>query len=203
MIKLRKAYVGVVLNLRMTYNIQTSFEIEGYFSIKVTPLSANLCLLEENEAFEIRDLIREAKSGWSHWFSEIREWREGDVDNERVTWLRCFGIPCQAWNYPFFEMLANTIEKYVCADDNTSKRDCMDLARFIVRTKCAVVLNETFNIPINDVTFRIKMTEDTHGPLCIMANNSVQKKDLQNQSLMSLGTSLTMRAKWIDFWSVP
>lgn len=42
------------------------------------------------------------------------------------------------------------------------KSDCMDVARFLVRTGCAMVLNETFNIKINEETFRIEMTEDSH-----------------------------------------
>lgn len=52
----------------MSYNIQTSFELESYFSIKVTPLGVNLCLLEEFEEGVIRDLIKEGMSWWSQWF---------------------------------------------------------------------------------------------------------------------------------------
>ncbi|CAK8572723.1 unnamed protein product [Lathyrus sativus] len=73
--RLNKAYVRVVNSPDMSYNIQTSFKTKGYFSIKVTPLGANLCLLEESEEGEIRDLIREAKSWWKQWFSNIRRWR--------------------------------------------------------------------------------------------------------------------------------
>lgn len=133
-------------------------------------------MLEEFAVGEISDLIRKAKQWWSKWFTKIREWMEEDVDNERITWLRCYGIPCKTWNYSFFEMLANMVGKFICADENTSKGVCMNVARFMVKTKCALVLNETFNVLVNDVTFRIKMTEDTHCPLRIMAENSIQKK---------------------------
>lgn len=47
-VRYRKAFMGVVVNPGMTYNIQMIFEIEGYFSIKATSLGANLCLLEES-----------------------------------------------------------------------------------------------------------------------------------------------------------
>lgn len=46
----------------MTYDIQTNFEVKGYFSIKVTPLGENIYLLEESEPGEIRKLIMEVKS---------------------------------------------------------------------------------------------------------------------------------------------
>lgn len=42
-----KAYVGKVIILWSSYNIHTSFELEGLLTIKVTPLGANLCLLKE------------------------------------------------------------------------------------------------------------------------------------------------------------
>ncbi|CAK8531108.1 unnamed protein product [Lathyrus sativus] len=154
----------------MTYNIQTSFEIEGYFSIKATPLGDNLCLLEESEHGEIRDLIREAESWWRQWFSVIREWKEEDLDKERVTWLRCYRIPFHAWNFYFFELLAKTHRNYVCVYDNTLKEYCMDVSIIMVMTNCAVVLNETFKVQINDEIFSIKMIEDSHDLLRLITN---------------------------------
>lgn len=44
-----KAYVGYVENSGMFYNIHEAFNMEGCFSINVTPLEANICLLEEIE----------------------------------------------------------------------------------------------------------------------------------------------------------
>lgn len=81
--------MGFVVIPRMSYNIQM-------------PFRGNTFLLEESEAGEIRDLIRQGKSWWSQWFSKIRELRGKDVDKKRVTWIRCLGIPCHAWNSLFF-----------------------------------------------------------------------------------------------------
>lgn len=93
--KLSKAYVGVMINLGSSYNIQEIFFSEGYFAIKVTPMGANMCLLEESEEGEIHDLICDAESWWKQWFCVIRPWRENDIDKERVSWirLRC-SLPC-------------------------------------------------------------------------------------------------------------
>lgn len=95
--------------------------MEGYFTIKVTPLGCNICLWEEMELGEIKDLIREGKSCRSQWFTHIREWIEEDVDKEILTWIRCFGIPGHAWNILFFEFLAKTEGTYVFSDKNTLK----------------------------------------------------------------------------------
>lgn len=59
-----KAYMGEVLIPRSSYNIQTHSEVEGIFPIKVTPLGANLCLMEDMEEGFIRDLIGEGSTWW-------------------------------------------------------------------------------------------------------------------------------------------
>lgn len=43
---MEKAFVGIVLYPDASYNVQTSFEMEGVFSVKVTSLRENICLLE-------------------------------------------------------------------------------------------------------------------------------------------------------------
>ncbi|CAK8542124.1 unnamed protein product [Lathyrus sativus] len=139
MSRYKKAYFGVVIDSGLTYNIQTSFEIEWYFSIK------------------------------------IKEWKEDMVDKERVTLLRCYGIPCHAWNVAFFDILAKTVGIYVCIDDNTLKRECKNVAIILVRTHCAMVINETFKVMINNEVFNIKMCEDYHGPLHIVYNKTDRK----------------------------
>lgn len=52
-------------------------------------------------------------------------------------------------------MLANTVGKYICVDENTIK-GVHGVARFMVIIKCVVVLNETFNVLINGVSFESK-----------------------------------------------
>lgn len=60
--RFEKAYVGIVENPSMTYNILESFNFEGYFNMKVTPLDANLCLLEEVVDGELEYLAKKAKN---------------------------------------------------------------------------------------------------------------------------------------------
>ena len=62
--KLRKAFVGEVIFPDSAYTIQISFELEGYFAIKVTPMGSKLCVLGELESGEILDLIREGETWW-------------------------------------------------------------------------------------------------------------------------------------------
>lgn len=92
LVRLKKAFKGVVENPSMTYNIQEVFNTERYFTIKVTSLGENLCLTKEREEGELEVLVVEARDWLGQWYSHIREWRPEEVDNERVTWIRCYGI---------------------------------------------------------------------------------------------------------------
>lgn len=86
---------------------------------------------EKHNEYENNDQQRRssrlAESLSSQWFSEIRKWSQINVDKERVTWIRCFGIPCHAWNYSFFKFLEKMVGSLVSTDDNTMKMECMDV----------------------------------------------------------------------------
>ncbi|CAL5211658.1 unnamed protein product [Lathyrus oleraceus] len=130
------AYVGIMEHLGVTYNMQCIFSSKGYFKIKITPLDANLCLMEEGECVELKVLVEKAKD-----------------------WL-----------------------KHVCFNDNTIIQINMDVARFMVRTKSSMVLNEAFNVHVNDEVFMLKLVEDSHGPLRIRMNKDQNKKVDSNSS---------------------
>lgn len=117
--KFKKARVGIIEKLGMTYNLQKVFNQEGYFNIKVTPLGANICLLEDDSEGALETLVKEEKVWLGQWFKEIRRWRPNDVDNERVTWLRCYGIPCHAWCLEFFQFLTSPVGMSRSLDDDT------------------------------------------------------------------------------------
>lgn len=76
-----KAYVGKVLVSGSTYNIQMHFEMEGVFAVKITPLGDNLCLLEESGEGFIEDLIGKREAWKRSWFSDVKKWEEGMIDD--------------------------------------------------------------------------------------------------------------------------
>lgn len=69
--KLSKAYIGVVENPGMSYNIQEEFIQQGYFSIRATPMGSNLVLLESLEEGETEALIEDAQGWLSTWFKDV------------------------------------------------------------------------------------------------------------------------------------
>lgn len=130
-------------------------------------------------------MIKDASDWIRKWFQEIRSWRPQDVNNEKLTWLRVYGLPCHAWNPKVFYFMKIPVEHFVCSDEETSKHKSLSLARILIRTKYYLVLNQTYNISINDIFFNIKVVEDVHGPMRIALNSNRNKNKTDEESLDS------------------
>ncbi|PNX97063.1 cysteine-rich receptor-like protein kinase, partial [Trifolium pratense] len=153
---LNKMYVGEVIQEGTTYNIQEAFHRQGYFGVKVTPLGANLTLLEEQDEGELHVLMVEAKC-----------------------WV--YGITV----HDFFSLITKPIGKFVNANDVTSKKLTMDVARIMIRTREQKVVDEFLEVEINNEFFHLRMIEDSYGPMRIMVapiSNSDGRDDESNSS---------------------
>ncbi|MCH89527.1 DUF4283 domain protein, partial [Trifolium medium] len=78
--------------------------------------------------------MNEAKDWIEQWFRDILLWNPKEVNNERMVWLRAYGIPVHPWYDHFFTAITASTGKFINSDDCTMKKDCMDVARLLVRT---------------------------------------------------------------------
>jgi hypothetical protein len=172
--RFKKAFVGEVIQPGMSYNIQNAFHRQGYFGVKITPLGANLTLLEGQEEGEVQALLDDAKGWLDQWFKDIRPWSPKEIDRDRIIWLRVFGIPPHAWNDLFFTQLVKPWGEFMNTDVGTAKKLSMDVARISIRTSCHQPVDEFFDILVNGETFRLRILEDSYGPMrIILPNNNV------------------------------
>lgn len=88
-------------------------------------------LLEEAVQGDIKAMVEEAKGWWEQWFDEIKEWTLEAVDNERLAWLRCYGVPCHAWSSDFFKFIMSLVGCYMCSDKEMMNQTKMDVARIL------------------------------------------------------------------------
>ncbi|KAI5444628.1 hypothetical protein KIW84_013049 [Lathyrus oleraceus] len=122
--RFEKAFVCEVKKTRSTYNVHDAINAEGVFQIKAIPFGAKLCLLEESV---LRPLIQEDVSWITRWFGNIHPWSLEDIDNERLTWLKCFGLPYHAWSPEFFKFISGSVGEFVCCDEETEMQKHLDV----------------------------------------------------------------------------
>ncbi|GAU42670.1 hypothetical protein TSUD_106440 [Trifolium subterraneum] len=205
--KLHKAFVGVVHEPGMTYNIQSAFHRQGYFGVKVTPLGANLALLEGQEDGEVKALMEDAKGWMDQWFKEIRSWCPSDLDAERTIWLRIYGVPSHAWNESFFTQLVKPWSSFINEDEGTLKKSTMDVARLMIRTSCQQIIDEFVDVKVNDVVYHLRVLEDSYGPMRIMIpkkngnegrDSSVESEEDEEEKVQGMWTEGVMEEREIE-----
>ncbi|CAJ2661946.1 unnamed protein product [Trifolium pratense] len=125
--------------------------------------------MEEQEEGEHQALQADAKDWLEQWFSFIKPWETSAVDNERVSWVRVYGIPAHAWNVDFFDLICKAYGMFINADDGTMKKNTMDVARLMLRTKSHKVIDDVFEAIINGEIFSMRIIEDSYGPMRILS----------------------------------
>lgn len=164
--------------------------MEGVFAVKISPLGANLCLLEEMEEGYLAYLIGDDNVWWKLWFSKIHPWKASNVDDTRVTWLRFYVIPCHAWCPKFFVSLVDSLGTFVCVHENTARGDILDIARIIVRVPAPFSMKDSLLVSIDGVEFTILMREDSYGLFRLWKESDVATKaDSSSSSKESWGKS--------------
>ncbi|XP_058763210.1 uncharacterized protein LOC131636617 [Vicia villosa] len=138
-------------------------EMKGIHAIKVSPLEGNLCLLEEMEAGYIEDFLGQKDNWWNMWFSEIKRWELGVVDEFIEVWLRIYEIPALAWHSDFFVKLAEAWGSFICIDEKTADGKVMDVARVMLRVPLATSFPNCLSVSINGVLLKVTVREDVMG----------------------------------------
>lgn len=174
-----KLFIGIIKDPGNLCNMKKVFHEEGIFSIRVTSLGVNLFLLEDLLEGETTTFVEEHREWWSSWFKEIRKWEPNDVDKERITWIKCSGIPCHFWNTICLETISSTSGTFINCDINTFTKLNMEVARIRIRPSCMAVINETIPMEISGLSFKIYVTEYLGTPWVPLSKRKpVDEEDL-------------------------
>ncbi|GKV32054.1 hypothetical protein SLEP1_g40687 [Rubroshorea leprosula] len=157
---LRGCYVGTARSIEIIPNLQEKLYMEGYFSCRLRPMGGKLVLMDCEEKEELRDLVQGAADWLGQWFIDIQPWTPTAVAKERFVWMRCQGAPLHAWGPEFFEKMAVTWGKFICLDDNTSKKLRFDVARFLISTQIMNAISVMRRIKVNGDMYDLKFSEE-------------------------------------------
>ncbi|XP_058750760.1 uncharacterized protein LOC131623755 [Vicia villosa] len=158
-----KAFTGRLREPGNMIDLKKLFLEEGIFSIRVTSLGPNLCLLEDLIGGEVDMFIEERRLWWEQWFFSIKPWEPSDIDTERLVWLRIWGVPCHAWGDSCFSLLTESIGVFIKSDERTNLKSRMDEARVCIRTKSMERVEEVISLTIDGMCFDIRLMEDYHS----------------------------------------
>jgi hypothetical protein len=162
MMKLEGAYVGYLVEDRNIQTIQNNFRMDGFYGLNVTAMGHRMVLLWSDIGGEVKKVI-ENVGWWCSLFEKVIPWSPELVSNQRVVWLRCYGVPLHAWGKDLFRALAFKFGRFVAMDDTTRNFKRCDVARVKVLTAQKAIIDASMAVKVLGRRFDIRVIEELGG----------------------------------------
>lgn len=114
-----------------------------------------------------------------------------DVDTDRVIWIRIYGVPCQTRCSDLFVSLENSLGSFICLDENTTNKSCMDITRMMIKVSATFSPNEEYLVNIDGMIFSLIIREDSYGPMRIVR--------LKEENNNNFSTHSSSEDSWSNF----
>lgn len=82
-----KDFVGNLRCSGSSYRMQATIERAGFFAIRISPMGACKCLLEESKEGIMKEFLNDGEEWWRDRFVEVTKWKAGEVDMFLIVWL--------------------------------------------------------------------------------------------------------------------
>lgn len=155
-----KTCTGVLRDPEMAPAMKNLFLQEGIFTIRVTILGPNLCLLEDLVYGVVEIFIKERREWWQQWSKGISPWKTSDIDLERLVWITVTGVPFHARGIRLFKLLADSIGSFIKCDDHTLSKFRVNTTKVFIKTKQISLINEVCLVPIAGVSYSMYVVEE-------------------------------------------
>ncbi|GKV09634.1 hypothetical protein SLEP1_g21105 [Rubroshorea leprosula] len=182
---LKNYYVGQMHKLDGLMSLQDRLLVEGFFSIKVTPMGGNLMLIHCEDTEEVDTLLKEGNDWLKNWFEDVRPWSQTEVAKERFTWIRCFGVPLNVWNDEFFKRIGNLCGRFISVDYNTTHRKRLDMRRALISTDEQDNKVKLLKIKVEGEILQIRICEEMGAANLLNVNAGPQSIDYEDSEVGS------------------
>ncbi|KAK2377288.1 hypothetical protein QL285_077987 [Trifolium repens] len=130
-------------------------------------------LLWSDRLEEVKEVV-ETVGWWCSLFEKVVPWSPEIVTNDRVTWLRCYGVPQHAWGVDLFRALAFKYGRFIEVDDCTHHFKRCDFARVKILINERSVIDTTMAVKVLGIRFDIRVLEE--GGQALNMNKPCVKK---------------------------
>ncbi|GAB4861637.1 hypothetical protein Ancab_036888 [Ancistrocladus abbreviatus] len=140
----------------------------GLPQCNVRYMGGDLVLISSTYIDLLRSNVVEGNKQLAMWLAEIKPCNCKEVSSGRLTWLRCFGIPLQSWETPFFAKLASCWGTFIHVDESSNLKRSFVIVRILIITARERSIGELVEIKVNDLLFPVKAGGEAWG---IRSNN--------------------------------
>ncbi|GAU30343.1 hypothetical protein TSUD_212000 [Trifolium subterraneum] len=175
--ELETSFVGVLAVEVEVRRIKTILYMEGYANISATDMGRNKVLLHSSKPGELEALCK-AKTDWlCYYFKEVIPWSPSNFADNRVTWVKVFGIPLHAWGDNLFKAIGGKYGEFLDYDNITASRAKLDVARLKISTSFRGYVDESVKIKVLGVVYTIWVVEEKGVQPTFSSGSIIEEND--------------------------
>jgi hypothetical protein len=111
---------------------------------------------------EVKEVM-ETVGWWCSLFEHVVPWTPELTSNDRVTWIRCYGVPVHAWGFDLFRAVAFKYGRFIDTDENTKRLTRCDVARIKIVSGEKKVIDSVMAVKVRGRRFDIRVIEEVGG----------------------------------------
>ncbi|GAU47734.1 hypothetical protein TSUD_386930 [Trifolium subterraneum] len=94
---------------------------------------------------------------------KVVPWSSALVSNQRVTWIRCFGVPLHAWGVDLFRAITFKFGRFIYIDEQTKLMSRCDVARVKISSGETKLIDSSMEVKVQGQRFGIRIVEELGG----------------------------------------
>lgn len=94
------------------------------------------------------------------WFENVKPWSGEPTGTKRFVWLKCQGIPLNAWCAQTFKQIGEIWGHFISVDDDTLKEKSYAKGMVLIAMEETQRINRWINIVIQGTKYEVRIFED-------------------------------------------
>lgn len=121
---------------------------KSFFIVFPSPEAKRSCLSENSKWFE-------------HWFEQVSDCDKLCVSDERLSWIKCRGLPVAAWTEENLKSLAALWGDFVLMHSDSKEKRFLDVVQFMVVTRNPMIRDDRVSIFVDGREFIVHCEEES------------------------------------------
>lgn len=154
-----RSVVGKMRKLVSIVKMKEIFNEEGILDVHIKSLGGRYLIMTLPNK-ENRDEFLQKK--WTHlWFEQVKPWDGESAQLERFVWIRCAGMPLNAWAVSTFKDIGNLWGHFIEVDQDTQRGTSFELARILIATENQKHIEGEVELVVAGVKYLVKIEEES------------------------------------------
>ncbi|KAH7846502.1 hypothetical protein Vadar_014743 [Vaccinium darrowii] len=125
--------------------------------IQIRAMGGRSILLTFSDS-KVRDEILK-DSLMNRWFDNVHPWKGEAASLERFVWLRCRGMPLEAWNLDSFKRIGELWGHFMAIDVATLSCSSFEIGRLLIATSSDAKIDVRIQVELKGVSYSVKVVE--------------------------------------------